>query len=132
MQKASRNGLGVIAIRVLAGGALSGTDHQHPNAAKTVSPIASGRDYADDVARSGMFRFLVEIGYASSLVEAAIRFAISNSAVSTALVGFSSLEQLDQAAEYVGKGPLPSKALRQIEEIWTLYPKADSLPKRYS
>jgi len=132
MQKASKNGLGVIAIRVLAGGALSGTDHRHPNAAKTVSPIASGTNYADDIARSRMFRLLVELGYAGSLVEAAIRFAISNSAVSTALVGFSSLEQLDQAAEYVGKGPLPSKALRQIEEIWTRYPKVDSLPKRYS
>jgi aryl-alcohol dehydrogenase-like predicted oxidoreductase len=132
MQKASENGIGVIAIRVLAGGALSGTDHRHPNAAKTVSPIASGRNYADDVAKSRMFRLLVELGYVGSLVEAAIRFVISNSAVSTALVGFSSIEQLDQAAEYVGKGPFPSKALRRIEEIWTLYPKVDSLPNRYS
>jgi aryl-alcohol dehydrogenase-like predicted oxidoreductase len=125
MQKASQNGMGVIAIRVLAGGALSGTGDRHPNADESVSPIASGRNYADDVARSGMFRFLVEQGYVGSLVEAAIRFVLSNSAVSTALVGFSSLEQLDQAAEYVAKGPLRSKVLKQIEEVWPIYPKAD-------
>jgi len=126
MQRASENGMGVIAIRVLAGGALSGTDHRHPKAAKTVSPIASGRNYADDVTRSRMFQFLVEQGYVGSLIEAAIRFVISNSAVSTALVGFSSLEQLDYAAECVAKGPLPSKALKQIEEVWPMYAKAGS------
>jgi aryl-alcohol dehydrogenase-like predicted oxidoreductase len=61
---------------------------------------------------------LVEQGYTDNLVEAAIRFAISNSNVSTALIGFSNLEQLEQAAEYVAKGPLPAKPLKQIEEIW--------------
>ncbi|MFB0503432.1 MAG: aldo/keto reductase [Candidatus Bathyarchaeia archaeon] len=124
MQKASENGMGVIAMRALAGGALSGTDHRHPNASESVSPIASGRHYADDVAISRMFQFLVEQGYVDSLVEAAIRFVISNSAVSTALIGFSSLEQLDYAAECVAKGPLPSKALKQTAGVWPLYPKA--------
>lgn len=46
--KASQQGLGVIAIRVLAGGALSGHPVRHPNAAKTVSPIGSGANYAID------------------------------------------------------------------------------------
>jgi aryl-alcohol dehydrogenase-like predicted oxidoreductase len=115
---ASKNGLGVIAIRVLAGGALSGDYLRHPNAAKTVSPIASSNSYADDVIKARMFRFLVEHEYTSNLVEAAIRFVISNSAISTALVGFSNLEQLNQAVKYVNKGPLPQEALSQIEEIW--------------
>lgn len=116
--KASKHGMGIIAIRVLAGGALSGTIQRHPNAAKTVSPIATSTDYAQDVTRAQMFRFLVEQGYTDNLVEAAIRFAISNSAVSTALVGFSNLEQLEQAAEYVAKGPIPANPLKQIEDIW--------------
>jgi aryl-alcohol dehydrogenase-like predicted oxidoreductase len=116
--QASKNGMGVIAIRVLAGGALSGTTQRHPNAAKTVSPIATSTDYAQDVTRAQMFQFLVEQGYTDSLVEAAIRFTISNSTISTALVGFSNIEQLEQAAEYVAKGPLPTKPLKQIEKIW--------------
>jgi L-galactose dehydrogenase/L-glyceraldehyde 3-phosphate reductase len=118
IQKASENGLGIIAIRVLAGGALSGKYQRHPNAAKTVSPIASSHSYADDVIKARMFQFLVENEYTSNLVEAAIRFVISNSTISTALVGFSNLEQLDQAVKYVNKGPLPQTALSQIEEIW--------------
>jgi L-galactose dehydrogenase/L-glyceraldehyde 3-phosphate reductase len=117
MNQASKHGMGVIAIRVLAGGALSGTVKRYPNAAKTVSPIATSKDYAQDVTQAQMFRFLVEQGYTDSLVEAAIRFAISNSAVSTALIGFSNLKQLEQAAEYVAKGPLPNQLLKQIEEI---------------
>jgi aryl-alcohol dehydrogenase-like predicted oxidoreductase len=118
IHQASKHGIGIIAIRVLAAGALSGTIQRHSNAAKTVSPIATSKDYAQDVTRAQMFRFLVEQGYTDSLVEAAIRFAISNSVVSTALVGFSNLEQLEQAAEYVAKGPLPTKPLKQIDEIW--------------
>ena len=115
MNQASQLEMGIIAIRVLAGGALSGTFQRQPNAAKTVSPIATSKDYAQDVTQAQTFQFLVEQGYTDSLIEAAIRFAISNSAVSTTLIGFSNLEQLEQAAEYVAKGPLPTKPLKQIE-----------------
>jgi aryl-alcohol dehydrogenase-like predicted oxidoreductase len=34
------------------------------------------------------------------------------------LVGFSSLEQLEQAVQYANKGPLPPAALKKIEEAW--------------
>ncbi len=37
---AAKNDVGVIAIRVLAGGALSGSASRHPNAAQSVDPIA--------------------------------------------------------------------------------------------
>lgn len=113
--------MGIIAIRVLAGGALSGSDLRHPNADQVVSPIASGSDYADDVRRARVFRLLIEHAYTADLVEAAIRFAVSNPEVSTALVGFSSLDQLTQAAEYVVKGALPSKALEEIGKAWELH-----------
>jgi L-galactose dehydrogenase/L-glyceraldehyde 3-phosphate reductase len=118
IQKASVNGIGVITIRVLAGGALSGNQRRHPNAAKTVSPIASRDSYEDDVITARMFQFLVDQDYTNNLIEAAIRFVISNSMISTALVGFSNLGQLNQAVKYVDKGPLPHEALNQIEEIW--------------
>ena len=115
--QATQRGLGVIAIRVLAGGALSGTVHRHPTAAPTVSPIATSTDYAQDVAQAQRFRPLVEEGYVESLVEAAIRFAISHAEVSTALVGVSSLDQLEQAADAVAKGPLPAAALTRLAAL---------------
>jgi aryl-alcohol dehydrogenase-like predicted oxidoreductase len=43
-----------------------------------------------------------------NLVEAAVRFVVSKTGVSTALLGISSLEQLEQAAQYVERGPLPA------------------------
>jgi aryl-alcohol dehydrogenase-like predicted oxidoreductase len=109
---------------VLAGGALSGVSRRHPNADPNTSPIGTGENYTEDVDRARTFAFLLRRGYADSLAEAAIRFAISNAAISTTLVGFSSLEQLNQAVESVAKGPLPKEALTQItEETWKTYSK---------
>ena len=118
IDRAARQGMGVIVIRVLAAGALSGTADRHPVAAPSVGPIGSGADYGEDVARAQACRFLVDEGYAGSLVEAAIRFALSKAEVSTTLVGLSSLEQLEQAVEYAAKGPLPDEALARLQEVW--------------
>ncbi|MFC1719245.1 aldo/keto reductase, partial [Candidatus Poribacteria bacterium] len=115
---AADNQVGVIAIRVLAAGALSGTTERHPVAAQSVSPIATGDNYQADVERSKAFRFLIEDGYVSNLVEAAIRSAISKPEISTALVGTSSLEQLEQAVAYAEIGPLPPEALDRLNEVW--------------
>ena len=116
--RAQAKEMGIIAIRVLAGGALSGEEKRHPNAEKTVSPIATGANYSDDVGQAKRFQFLIDEGYVVSLVEAAIRFVIGNPAITTALVGISSIEQLEQAVECVSKGALPPDALRRIEDMW--------------
>ncbi len=108
--------MGVLAIRVLAGGALSGSAARHDNATPGVDPIASSATYADDVAQAQRFAFLVDEGFAGSLVEAAIRFAIGKPEISTALVGISDMQQLEQAADAVSRGPLPAEALRRLDE----------------
>lgn len=118
IDRAAAQQMGVIAIRVLAAGALSGVTSRHPVAAQAVAPIASGQDLAADVERAQRFQFLVQEGYASSLVEAAIRFALSKPEVSTALVGISSLEQFQQALASQAKGPLPAEALARLEAVW--------------
>src|SRR5271163_3862063 len=110
-------GMGVIAIRVLAAGALSGTEDRHPLGSPSVEPIGSGRDYRIDVERARRLDPLVREGFADSLVEAAIRFAIANDAVSTALVGYSTLDQLEYAAATVNKGPLPPAALQRLKTL---------------
>ncbi len=115
--RAQAKEMGIIAIRVLAGGALSGDERRHPNAAKSVSPIATGTSYSDDVARGKRFQFLVDEGYVTSLAEAAIRFATSNPYISTALIGISSIEQLEQAVEYASKGALAPNVLQEIENV---------------
>ena len=74
IDRASANGMGVLVIRVLAAGALTGEETRHPVAVPTVAPIGSGRDYGQDLARSDEFRFLQQEGYVDNLVEASLRF----------------------------------------------------------
>ena len=116
---AREQGVGTIGIRVLAGGALSGQVARHPTAIPSVAPIASGPDYATDVARARALEPLVAQGHAASVVEAALRFAITGDALSTVLIGCSDLAQLDFAAAAVNKGPLSPAALSALNAIWT-------------
>jgi L-galactose dehydrogenase/L-glyceraldehyde 3-phosphate reductase len=116
---AREQGVGTIGIRVLAGGALSGQVARHPTAIPSVAPIASGPDYATDVARARALEPRVAQGHAGSLVEAALRFAITGDAMSTVLIGCSDLAQLDFAATAVNKGPLSPAALSTLTTIWS-------------
>jgi aryl-alcohol dehydrogenase-like predicted oxidoreductase len=109
--------VGVIAIRVLAAGALSGIDTRHPLGSPSVEPIGSGSTYRIDVERARRLEPLVREGVADSLIELAVRFVISHVAVSTALVGYSTLEHLEHAAAAVSKGPLPRAALDRIASV---------------
>jgi len=115
---AREQGVGTIGIRVLAGGALSGTVERHPTAIPSVAPIASGPDYASDVARARTLEPLVAQGHAGSLVEAALRFAITGDAMSTVQIGCSDLAQLEFAVAAVNKGPLSPAALSTLNTIW--------------
>jgi L-galactose dehydrogenase/L-glyceraldehyde 3-phosphate reductase len=116
---AREHGVGTIGIRVLAGGALSGQIARHPIAIPAVDPIASGPDYATDVARARAFEPLVAAGYAGSVLEAAFRFALTTDAMSTVLVGTSDLSQLEFAAAAVAKGPLPAPAMDRLGSVWS-------------
>ena len=115
---ASDKGMGVLVIRVLAAGALTGEATRHPIAVPSVAPIGSGREYEQDLARSHDFRFLQQEGYVENLVEASLRFALANVGVSSVLVGYSSFEHLEQAIEYAARGPLPQEAMDRLPGVW--------------
>ena len=63
----------MVGIRVLAGGALSGSIERHPIASAPPSPIGSAASYALDVEHAQQLLPLVTEGYAGSLAEAAVR-----------------------------------------------------------
>ena len=109
--------MGVINIRVLAAGALSGTEDRHPLGSPSVEPIGSGGSYRTDVGRARRLEPLIREGHAESLVDAALRFAIANDAVSTVLVGYSTLDQLEFAARSISKGPLSRVGLDRLAEL---------------
>ncbi|MBV9521415.1 MAG: aldo/keto reductase [Alphaproteobacteria bacterium] len=118
LDRARAADMGAIGIRVLAGGALSGMETRHALALPALDPIASGPDYRTDVARARILETLVREGHAQSLVEAALRFAASNPAMTTILVGYSSLDHLEYAAASVAKGPLPPVAMERLGALW--------------
>jgi aryl-alcohol dehydrogenase-like predicted oxidoreductase len=109
--------MGVIAIRVLAAGALSGVEARHPLGSQSVEPIGSGSAYRIDVERARRLEPLVREGHTDSLIELAVRFVISHDAVSTALVGYSTLDHLEYAAAAANKGPLSREALDRIASL---------------
>jgi aryl-alcohol dehydrogenase-like predicted oxidoreductase len=115
--RAHASGVGTIGIRVLAGGALSGVETRHPLGMQSVDPIGSASSYAGDVARAVRFGEVVKRGFAQNLVELSIRYVLSNPDLTTTLVGLSTLEQLDHAAQSAKKGPLPAEALKLISGI---------------
>ena len=117
MQRAHKAGMGTVGIRVMAGGALSGSASRHPLAMPVVEPIGSGADYAADVRRAQRLEPLVREGHAGSLAELAMRFAIANPALSTTLIGIANLEQFEAAANAVQKGPLSAAALARLKEL---------------
>jgi aryl-alcohol dehydrogenase-like predicted oxidoreductase len=110
-------GTGVIGIRVLAGGALSGSVERHPIASPPPAPIGSAMAYDDDIARARRLLPLVTEGFAASLTEAATRFAIGAPAVGTILVGMATPQQFEDAFAAVEKGPLPSAALERLSTL---------------
>jgi aryl-alcohol dehydrogenase-like predicted oxidoreductase len=110
-------GVGVIGIRVLAGGALSGSAERHPIASPPPAPIGSSMNYEADVVRSSRLMPLVREGFAASLTEAATRFAISHPAIGTILVGMATPQQFEDALAAVRKGPLPPAALDRLSAL---------------
>ncbi|MBL6456265.1 aldo/keto reductase [Belnapia sp. T6] len=116
-ERASGQGVGLIGIRILAAGALSGEAARHPVAMPEVAPIASAPDYATDLAHARRLLPLVEAGEAASLAELAIRFAITPAAMGTALIGTASLDQLEAAIAAAERGPLPPPVLERMAAL---------------
>jgi len=110
-------GVGVVGIRVLAGGALSGSAERHPIASPAPEPIGSAMSYDADLDRARRLIPLVKEGFADSLTEAATRFAISHPAMGTILVGMATPQQFEDALTAVQKGPLPRAALDRLSAL---------------
>ncbi|MBS0638886.1 MAG: aldo/keto reductase [Acetobacteraceae bacterium] len=110
-------GVGVVGIRVLAAGALTGTAERHPTASPPPPPIGSAHEYETDMQRGLRLMPLVNEGYAASLAEAATRFAIGHPAMGTILVGMATIAEFDASLAAVLKGPLPPEALTRLAAL---------------
>jgi aryl-alcohol dehydrogenase-like predicted oxidoreductase len=121
IDRARAQDVGCIGIRVLAAGALSGVETRHPVAVPSVAPIGTGPDYQSDVRLAQTLGFLTQDGHAATLIEAAIRFAWSQAGLSTVLVGYSSVDHLEQALAAVERGALPPAAVARLAQAWQAF-----------
>src|SRR5579859_700127 len=117
IDSAARAGRGVIVIRVLAAGAAAATPTRARNAGDPGSNLLGGGSYASDLGRAaGLSTLAAELGLEGP-VELAIRFGLSKPGVSTVLVGYSSLAQLEEAIRYAERGPLTPDAIQRVLSI---------------
>jgi aryl-alcohol dehydrogenase-like predicted oxidoreductase len=114
---AARAARGVIVIRVLAAGALSGSETRATNAGDPGGGLAGGNSYAKDLERSHRLGELATSLGLESPIELALRFGLSKPGVSTVLVGCSNLDHLEQAIRYAERGPLPAEVVQRVVEL---------------
>ena len=55
---------------------------------------------------------------AITLAQAAIRFILTHPGVTTALGGFSTIEQLEEIAKVPDMGPFDAATMQRIEQVW--------------
>lgn len=104
--------MGVMAIRVLAGGALAS-----PQRHGREIPITPDADVDKEHARAA--RLFAELGERyGTRAQTAIRFALAEPAIHTLVLGFASLDHLDEALRAFSSGPLPETALAKLRQIW--------------
>ena len=98
----------MIVIRVLAAGAATGAAEREANAGDPGGAIGGCGTTPDVPARRAPGRHWRRLGLEGS-VELALRFGLGKPGVSTVLVGYSTLEHLEQAIRYTERGPLARK-----------------------
>jgi aryl-alcohol dehydrogenase-like predicted oxidoreductase len=108
-------GLGVIAIRVMAGGAMTGREERAPLASPGLGPaLVPGNTMDYDIASAAARDALAkELGLESAL-ELSLRMVIAHRGVSTALVGFSDIGQLEDAIRWAERGPLSPDQVQRV------------------
>jgi L-galactose dehydrogenase/L-glyceraldehyde 3-phosphate reductase len=113
--------MGVLAIRVLAAGALADQPVRSEMAGQALSP---GSAFGEDRRRAAALRPLAQ-EIETSLARAAVRFAAHDERVTAVLVGASDAGQIEEAVEAVRGGPLPEEFMRQ----WRTLLESDFRPK---
>ena len=115
IDRAAGHEMGVVVIRVMAAGALGGASARQGHASPTIGgPMVTDSAYEERASKLG---FLVSSDI-QSRPQAAVRFALMHTGVSTVLVGFSSRAQIEEAASVPEKHPIPHEALSEFRRLW--------------
>ncbi len=117
INRAANLNIGVVAIRVLGGGVLGGIEARDGSSGTTSSQSIHGISYSREIEQAATLNSILG-GGESYLRNLAIRFAIVNPAISSALIGFSSVGQLEVATRALSMEPPTRDELDRLERIW--------------
>jgi aryl-alcohol dehydrogenase-like predicted oxidoreductase len=115
IDRAGTKGMGAFVIRILAAGAL--TSDPGPGGGSSPEPLSPGSDYPLDVQRAEEAKAALGVD-GKGLTQAAIRFGLMKSEVSTVLVGFSNTTHIDEAVACCGAGGLSPDAMAKMRQLW--------------
>jgi D-threo-aldose 1-dehydrogenase len=104
--------MGVLNIRIFAGGPLA-----KPTRPARLAVLTSGTDVDNEVRCAAAVRDVLGAEYGSP-AQVALRFALGNHDLATRVIGVGDLSDLDEALAAVEAGPLPTEAVKKLEQLW--------------
>ena len=115
IDRAAAQGMGAFVIRVLAAGAL--TSDPNTGGGSSPEPLSPGSDYSLDLDRAEKVKSALNVR-GKELAQAAMRFGLMKSEVSTVLVGFSKTSHIDEAVACSGAGGLSHEEMAKMRKLW--------------
>ncbi len=104
--------MAVMAIRIFAAGYLATPERTGRESILTTN---TAPDSEERMAESLFADFNADYG---TRAQTALRYVLSNQAISTAIVGLSEPSYIDEAVAGAAKGPLPDAALARLEKLY--------------
>jgi D-threo-aldose 1-dehydrogenase len=104
--------MGVLGIRIFAGGPLAGAERP-----EGLAVLTSGTDVDNEMRCAAAFHRALGSEYGTP-AQTALRFALGNRDLSTRAIGISNLTDLNEALVAVEKGPLPAAAITKLKDLW--------------
>jgi aryl-alcohol dehydrogenase-like predicted oxidoreductase len=118
ISRAAELDVGVVAIRILGGGVLGGIAARQGASGTTSSQSIHGLTRSDEFKQANLLGSITGDS-GSDVRDLAVRFAIANKEIASALVGFSTVEHLEAATKALAMGPPTEDDLRRLNMLWT-------------
>ena len=115
IDRAASKRMGGFVIRVLAAGAL--TSDPNAGGGSSPEPLSPGSDYSLDLNRAEKVKSALNVR-GKELTQAAIRFGLMKTEVSTVLVGFSQTSHIDEAVGCSGTSGLSDEQIVNMRKLW--------------
>jgi aryl-alcohol dehydrogenase-like predicted oxidoreductase len=113
IDRAHAVGTSAVVLKVLESGALSGATQPHPTSVLARRP---NPEFTRNAQRARALQFLVHDG--QTMVQAAIRYALTNRHVGVVLVGFSAVDQVEECAQASNGQVLSADDLARLEQLY--------------